>query len=138
MAGGCLFGCTNSAMGAEAAHVSENVIDAGNSCHVKRSHDCCSAAKPKPEKRVARNLKQLVSVPSFVPAPRGMMNECPLVVNSTAVTSKNSTQVPDPASEPVPALASFEKQTDYTDNTLVVSFLPNRGPTHLRCCVFLI
>ena len=138
MAGGCLFGCANSAMGAEAAHVSENVIDPGNSCHAKRSHDCCSAAKPKPEKRVASNLKQLAGVPSFVPGPRGMMNECPLVVNSTAVTSKNSTQVPDPASEPVAALPSFEKQTDYTDNTPVVSFLPNRGPTHLRCCVFLI
>jgi hypothetical protein len=46
--------------------------------------------------------------------------------------------VPDPAREPVATLPSFEKQTEQTDNILVASFLPNRGPTHLRCCVFLI
>jgi hypothetical protein len=138
MAGGCLFGCANSAMGAEVAQVSENVVDAGNSCHAKRSHDCCTAVKPKAKKKVASNLKQLAGVPSFVPAPRGMMNECPLVVNSTAVTSKSSTHVPDPGRGPVAALPSFEKQAEHTDNTFVASFLPNRGPTHLRCCVFLI
>lgn len=139
MAGGCLFGCANNAMGAEVTQSSENVIDAGNSCHAKRSHDCCTASKPKPKKRVATNLRQqLVDVPSFVPSPRGMMNECPLVVNSTAVTSKSSTHVPDPGRGPVASLPSFEKQIEYTDNTLVAPFLPNRGPTHLRCCVFLI
>lgn len=138
MAGGCLFGCANSAMGAEVAPISEAVVDAGNSCHAKRSHDCCIAAKPKAKKHVAVSLKQLAGVPSFVPAPRGMMSECPLVVNSTAVTSKNSTHVPDPGRAPVAALPSFEKQAEITNNTHVASFLPNRGPTHLRCCVFLI
>jgi hypothetical protein len=139
MAGGCLFGCANSAMGAEVAQSSENVIDAGNSCHAKRSHDCCTAVKPKSKKRVASNLKQqLANVPSFVPSPRRMMNECPLVVNSTAVTSKNSTHVPDPGRGAIAALPNFEKQVEQTDNTLVAPFLPNRGPTHLLCCVFLI
>ena len=139
MAGGCLFGCANSASGAEVTQSSENVIDAGNSCHAKQSHDCCTAAKPKPKKRVASNLRQqLAGVPSFVPSPRGMMNECPLVVNSTAVTSKNSTHVPEPGRGPIAALPSFEKQIEHTDNTHVAPFLPNRGPTHLRCCVFLI
>ena len=132
MAGGCMLGCANGAMGAEVTQSSENVIDAGNSCHAKRSHDCCTAAKPKPAKQ------QLLGVPSFVPSPRGMMNECPLVVNSTAVTSKNSTHVPEPGRGPIAALPSFEKQIEHTDNTHVVPFLPNRGPTHLRCCVFLI
>jgi hypothetical protein len=140
MAGGCLFGCTNSAMGAEVTQGNANVIDAGSSCHAKRSHDCCTASKAAPKKkRVATNLRQqLAGVPSFVPSPRGMMNECPLVVNSTAVTSKNSTHVPDPGRGPVAALPSFEKQIEYTNNTPVVSFLPNRSPTHIRCCVFLI
>jgi len=138
MAGGCLFGCANNAIGAEVVQNTENVVDAGNSCHAKHSHDCCSASKPKPKKRVA-NLKQpLAGVPSFVPYSRGMMNECPLVVNSTAVTSKNSTHVPDPGRGPVTVLPSFEKQAEHTDDTLVASFVPNRGPTHLRCCVFLI
>src|SRR5215212_6946223 len=111
MAGGCLFGCANNAMGAEVAQSSENVIDAGNSCHAKRSHDCCTAAKPKPRKPVASNSKQQLAggMPSFIPLPRGMMNECPLVVSSTAVTSKNSTHLPDPGRGPVAALPSFEK-----------------------------
>lgn len=136
MAGGCMFGCANSTMGAEVAQSSENATDAANSCHAKRSHDCCAAAKQKTKKR---NLKQqLAAAPSFVPSPRGMMNECPLVVNSTAVISKSSAHVPDPGRGPIAALPSFEKQIAHADNTLVAPFLPDRGPTHLRCCVFLI
>ena len=139
MAGGCMFGCSNNAIGAEVSQDSSNVVEAGESCHAKRSHDCCTASKPKPKKRVATNLQQqLARVPSFVPAPRGMMKDCPLVVNSTAVTSKSSAHVPDPARGPVAALPNFEKQIEHVNNTLVVPFLPNRGPTHLRCCVFLI
>jgi hypothetical protein len=136
MAGGCLFGCTSNASGAEIPQAAANVIEPGNSCHAKRSHECCAAAKPKPKKRVASNLKQ--GEPFFVPSPRGMMNDCPLVVNSTAVTSKNSAYVADPGSGPVAALLSLEKQSEHTDHNLVGSFLLNRGPTHLRCCVFLI
>jgi len=113
MAGGCMFGCANSTM------ASESVMNAGHSCHGK-------------------HLQQLAGVPSFVPSPRGMMNECPLVVNSTAVTSKNSFHVPDPGRGPIAALPSFEKQIGHSDNTLVAPFLLDRGPTRLRCCVFLI
>ena len=139
MAGGCMFGCSGNAIGAEIAPASANVVEAGESCHAKRSHDCCTAAKPKPKKRVATNLQQqLAGVPSFVPTPRGMMKDCPLVVNSTAVTSKSNAHVPDPARGPVTALPSFEKQLEHANNTLVVPYLPNRGPTYLRCCVFLI
>jgi len=118
MAGGCMFGCASTAMSAEMAQRPENVIEAGMSCHAKHS--------------------PVAGMPSFVPSPHGMMNECPLVVNSTAVTSKNSTHVPDPGRDPAAALPSFEKQIAHTDNTLVAPFRPDRGPTHLRCCVFLI
>jgi len=139
MAGGCLFGCANTTMGAEVSHENQNSIVTTASCHAKHSHECCTPTKPKTRKHVASNLKQqLAGAPSFVPDPRGMMNECPLVVNSTAATSKNSTHVPDPARGAIAALPSFEKHTEYTDNVLVAVFLPNRGPTHLRCCVFLI
>ena len=139
MAGGCLFGCSNNASGAEVAQRSERAVETSNSCHAKRSHDCCAAAKPKPKKNVAGKPKQeLAGVPSLVPGPRGMMNECPLVVNSTAVISKSSAHVADPARGPVTNLPGFEKQIEEADNSLVVEFLPNRGPTHLRCCVFLI
>jgi len=134
MAGGCLFGCS-SAM----ATVSETVsaaVQSAESCHAKRSHDCCST--PKPKQRVASNSRLLEGVATFIPAPLGMMKDCPLIVGSTAATSKNSTHVPDPGRASVAALPTFERKTEPADNTLVHSFLPNRGPTHLRCCVFLI
>lgn len=136
MAGGCLFGCSNSAI---AAGVDDWVptVEAGESCHaVQQSHHCCAAKKAK--KKVVRNVRQPVGLPSFVPGPRDLMTDCPLAVNATAATSKSSTHVPDPGRIPAAVLPSFEKQTTPVDNVEVVSFLPNRGPTHLRCCVFLI
>jgi len=91
MAGGCLFGCANTTMGAEVKRESHSAIEAAPSCHAHRSHDG-NAAKP------PNNFEQqLASVPSFVPDPSGTMAECPLVVSSTAATSKNSTHLPDPA-----------------------------------------
>jgi hypothetical protein len=133
MAGGCLFGCSNTTLAAES---STNTIEAGESCHAAHSHHCCATQKPK--KQTAVKVKQPEGVASFAPAPRGMMKDCPLAVNATAATSKNSTHVPDPGRVSVAVLPRFEKQTQLADNTLVVPFLPNRGSTHLRCCVFLI
>ncbi|HEY6231384.1 MAG TPA: hypothetical protein VIW64_08970 [Pyrinomonadaceae bacterium] len=132
MAGGCLFGCSNSAMAAD----SPPAVDAGESCHAVQSHHCCATKKAK--KQVVRNVKQPIGLPAFAPGPRELMLDCPLAVNATAATSKSSTHVPDPGRVPVAVLPSFEKQTVHADNVNVVSFLPNLGPTHLRCCVFLI
>ena len=122
MAGGCLLGCSGSAMGAsvELDHAAQAV--AVHNCHAARSHA----------------MRQPKGVPSFVPAPHGMLKDCPLVVNATAATSKNSSQLPDPGHTPVAALPLIEKKIEQANTSPVVSFLPNRGPTHLRCCVFLI
>jgi hypothetical protein len=70
----------------------------------------------------------------------GCMFGCANTAMGAGVTqsTKNSMHVPDPGRGPIAALPSFEKQIAPTDNTLVAPFLPNRGPTHLRCCVFLI
>jgi hypothetical protein len=122
MAGGCLFGCASGAMGAEPAR--ENSVQHGPSCHAKKQH----ASNPKLVERVAY----------FVPAPTGMMKDCPLGMNATAVISKSSTYTPEPDRAPVAALPSFEKQTLHTEHARVVPFLHNRGSTHLQCCVFLI
>jgi hypothetical protein len=134
IAGGCLFGCSG-AMGAEVESATA-AVQTAESCHAKQVHDCCATAKPK--KRIASNRKLLEGVAPFLLAPRGMMQDCPLVIGSTAATSKNSTHVPDPGRASVAALPSFERQTEHTGTTLVRPFLPDRGPTHLRCCVFLI
>ena len=136
MAGGCLFGCSNTAMASGVARDSVQTIETGDSCHAVQTHDCCAAKKPK--KQIVRKTKQPEGVTSFMPTPRGAMNDCPLVVNATAVTSKSSSHVPAPGRAPVPVLPRIEEQTQLADNTLVVPFLPDRGPTYLRCCVFLI
>ena len=117
MAGGCLFGCTTGAMGAEPAQETD-----GSSCHAMSSHG--SSHGPSHEA-------------SFVPIARGMMSDCPLGVNATAATSKSSAHVPEPGRVPVQALPDFEIQTE-TEYPRVVPFLHNRGSTHLQCCVFLI
>lgn len=144
MAGGCLFGCATGAMAAESAD--ETTVEAGASCHAMPSHECCdqtksksqSNSKPKPKKQSTSNLKLLEGVTSFIPAPRGMMKDCPLGVNATAATSKSSTYLPEPARGTVATLPAFEKQPLITEYHQVVPFLHNRGSTHLQCCVFLI
>ena len=137
MAGGCLFGCSSNVMAADAPDQSVVTIEAGDSCHSARAHDCCAAKKPK--RQTARKTKPpVVGTTSFTPASRGSMQDCPLVVNATAATAKNSTHVPDPARGHIAVLPQLEKQIQITANASVVQFLPDRGPTHLRCCVFLI
>ena len=143
MAGGCLFGCSNTTMAAEssAADTAVPTIEAGESCQAVRSgrsHSCCASQNPKPKKQTARKVMQPEGVTSFVPTPRGMTQDCPLVTNATAATSKNGTDVPDPGRGPVSALPLIEKTIVQSNTPIVSAYLPNRGPTHLRCCVFLI
>jgi len=125
MAGGCLFGCATGAMGAES--VQENAVEEGASCH--------ASTHKKPS---TNRLKLLEGMASFVPGPRGMMQDCPLGVNATAATSKSSASMPEPGRAPVQALPKFEKQTVKAEYVRVVPFLHNRGSTHIQCCVFLI
>jgi|SRR5215207_52233 len=121
MAGGCLFGCSNSALGAgpvaEGHHSSAQTIVAGASCHAA--------------KHAQRGL-------NVAPAPRGMMKDCPLAVSAGAATSKNSNHLPDPGRGPVSVLPVAENRTESSNSFVVIPYLPNRGPTYLRCCVFLI
>lgn len=124
MAGGCLFGCTGTAAAAEAKQEVQTVV-AAQSCHAKHANH----AKP---------AKQQTGAPSFTPTPSGMMKDCPLLTNATAATSKNNGHLPDPGRGPVSSLPLIEKTTVPPNTSLVVAYLPNRGPTHLRCCVFLI
>ena len=123
IAGGCLFGCTGTVAGAE--HKPQAAVE-GHSCHATQ------------QKNVAANSHhQPKGLPSFAPAPR-MNKDCPLAIGATAATSKSNGQVPDPGRGPVFALPLIEKTVVRSNTSHVVGFLPNRGPTHLRCCVFLI
>ena len=134
MAGGCLFGCST-AMGAESRGDVAQTIEAGASCHATApSHHCCAAKTPQKQVKIT----QPKGVPAFMPEPGGMMKDCPLAVNATAATSKSSAHVPEAERTAAASLPRFENQTEQPHNFFVISYLPNRGPTHLRCCVFLI
>ena len=134
MAGGCLFGCATGAMGAEPSH--ENAVEHGTGCHAMPSHHSLEASKPKKNLTSSRKLVEVVAY--VIPGPSEMMKDCPLGVNATAATSKNSTLLPESGRGPVTALPNFEKQSLQPEYERVVPFLHNRGSTHLHCCVFLI
>ena len=111
-------------------------VVAGESCHASHAHDCCAAKKPR--KQIAHSSQPPAAGPSFTQLPETMMKDCPLTVNATAAISKNSSHVGDPARGPLAVLPFIESTSEQSDTFLAAPVLPNRGPTYLRCCVFLI
>lgn len=148
MAGGCLFGCSNNEV--LAAEVSPDNSAAAavsdESCNRSRQHDCCTrpnAQKSKPQKTKApvarrQNQQSAATDTSALTALPHSMKDCPLMTNATAVTSKSNGSLPDPGHASVAVLPAIKTTTERTEFTPVQSYLPNRGPTYLRCCVFLI
>jgi hypothetical protein len=138
LAGGCLFGCGATAMAADVSSEAEQAAVEGESCHAPGSHDCC--AKPKPAKqtkvkvKVDLNLNEKLAGVSSLPR---RMGDCPLMIGATAVVSKSSVspELIAATTEPLPLAVIDDK---LTQRHVVDPFLPNRGPTYLRCCVFLI
>ena len=131
MAGGCLFGCSNmQAMGAETDDSSTTVVE-GDSCEPSASHSCCT----KPAKQPAKKASTRNEAPATAPSPRGMA-DCPLMVNTTAATSKSSGNMPEPGRTPAASLPRRENPIEQAELISTSSYRPNRGPTHLRCCVF--
>ena len=156
MAGGCLFGCSNGEV--MAAEVSSDANEAsavvsGESCDRTRQHDCCTrpnAQKPKAKKQAARRATETVTGIRATQANRlatsqsaltGLshgMKDCPLMTNATAVTAKSNGDLPDPSPSSIAVLPAIKNTSEQIQFTPLRSYLPNRGPTHLRCCVFLI
>jgi len=118
MAGGCLFTCSGSAMAAGLEHQareSSHLVAPGHSCHAMMSR----------------------RGPSLAPLPTEA-TDCPLAVNSVAATTKNSNHLPDSGRGPISALFVIENRVEQSNISATILYVPNRGPTHLRCCVFLI
>lgn len=143
MAGGCLFGCSNNEV--LAAEVSQDVSTAAvadESCNRSRKHDCCTRpnaqkTKTQKSKKIARQPVQATDSSALSALPHGM-KDCPLMTNATAVTSKSNGSLADPGHSSVAVLPAIKNTTEQAEFTPVRSYLPNRGPTYLRCCVFLI
>jgi hypothetical protein len=143
LAGGCLLGC-GSAMAAQ-GHGDESSQAAveGESCHTAQKHHCCS--KPKPAKQsapakhstIAFSLTQ--STLALASLPRDMMRDCPLAMNATAIAAKASTNSAESTQGTSAALPAGVCNSELSQKHHVIApLVPNRGPTYLRCCVFLI
>lgn len=139
MAGaGCLLGCSNEAhAGSLASAESTDTVVAEDSCASSHSHDCC--AKKKAHHSAAGNNQQTDPTESLFEADQSRMFEsCPMAVNASAVVSKSRAKI---------SQASVAKTIEAPLPSMVVTTasrsvdrpsVPNRGPTYLRCCVFLI
>lgn len=147
MAGGCLLGCGNSqAMAAEVTATTTSATSE-DSCEVTRSHGCCTkpgktVTSRTPKKAATTRTPNVATRTHFAQeklaaVPHGM-KDCPLMMNATAITAKSSGNLPEPGRVSVAVPLSFESANNQTQVTIGASYLPNRGPTHLRCCVFLI
>lgn len=146
LAGGCLFGCSKMAMASPSSNGEAAAVE-GDSCHSEKAHDCCSkqkAAKQSsvPEVQTEALLNQtqgfqgLMSLASF---PHGSASDCHLAINSTAITStKSNSNSPAPAYASNASLPLAENDGEIPQKQIVAPLRPNRGPTYLRCCVFLI
>lgn len=136
LAGGCLFGCGNTAMAAQlSSEVNQPAVE-GEGCHARHSHDCCAKPKPARQSKVKVNPNQQLAGASSLP--RGSLSDCPLMIGATAVVSKTSSNSPEFVGAATAALTRPVSYGELPQRHIVDPFLPNRGPTYLRCCVFLI
>jgi len=138
MAGaGCLFACSNgeviSSTQTSAATAQSEVVVAGGSCASMRSHDCCATRKTEAQKTRSES-----ALPSLASLPRGMMEDCPFTAHTTAEVSKAGSDMSDVGLVRETCTSQVLTSKSLT-NSEIVSLVPsNRGPTYLRCCVFLI
>ena len=135
LAGGCLLGCSNMAMAAVQSGDKQAAVEA-ESCHSAQEHHCCSKAKP--AKQSAIDPKLTEALLALASVPRGLMSDCPLAMSATAIAAKASSTAPDADQTTTAALPLLAGNRESRQKHFVTPLVPNRGPTYLRCCVFLI
>jgi len=135
LAGGCLLGCGNMAMAAAEISREQAAVEAP-SCHSAQEHHCCS--KPQPSKQSTIDPKQTESLLALTTVPRSSMTDCPLAMSATAITAKVNSNSPesDQTAKTDPPLTTSSRELRQLH--FAVPLVPNRGPTYLRHCVFLI
>jgi hypothetical protein len=124
LAGGCLLGCGNTVMAADLASEAEQ----HESCH----------AKPKQAKQREVTSTLNATFAGVSSLPRAGITECPLIIGATAAVSKSSSNSPDLVGGTNAPLMLAVLNGELPQRHIVDPILPNRGPTYLRCCVFLI
>ena len=134
LAGGCLLGCGSMAMAAQRGE-DQTAVEA-ESCQSAQEHHCCSKAKPAKQNTIDPKLTE--SLLALATLPRGPMGDCPLAMGATAIAAKASSNSPDSDQTTNAALPLTAGNRERHQKHFAVPLVPNRGPTYLRCCVFLI
>src|SRR5512145_3119809 len=92
MAGaGCMWGCSNmtaSAQSQSPPSQDQTTVVASASCHAK-THDCCAKGEPK-QSSASNDEVALFTLLSSLP--QGMMEDCPLAIRASAVSTSKSTE----------------------------------------------
>jgi hypothetical protein len=136
LAGGCLMSCGTMATAAQRGE-DQAAVEA-DSCQAAQEHHCCSKAKPV-KQTAAIDPKVTESLLALATLPRAPMGDCPLAMSAaTAIAAKassNSADSDQTTNAPVPLTAG---NRELRQKHFAVPLVPNRGPTYLRCCVFLI
>jgi hypothetical protein len=133
----CIWGCNNNALAAAAREHQQTARSLnGRSCHSSESstHHCCSG---KSSKEVASNA-QSANLGGLEASTEALMNEYPLAVIATAVVFKAKTHSADTTQTSVVNLPGVDKDVHPQRFHFAPIQAFTRGPTYLRCCVFLI
>jgi hypothetical protein len=136
LAGGCLLGCGSMAMAAQKVDDSSQAAAEDESCPRAQTHHCCS--KPKPAKQSTSTIHpKLTTFLALASFPHDMMRDCPLAMNGTAIAGK-ATSSPESTQGANAQLPLTTGNGAIPQKHVIATLVPNRGPTYLRCCVFLI
>ena len=138
MAGaGCLLGCSNAVSAApELSKDEPNTVVAKDSCAAKKSHDCCAKRAKQEATQNIQQTKQLLF--TEIKARPETPKDCPMATGASAVVSKAKGDGPDESlARELPMVVPHELNR-FSKSRSSASLLLNRGPTYLRCCVFLI
>ncbi|HSE34138.1 MAG TPA: hypothetical protein VLA93_21370 [Pyrinomonadaceae bacterium] len=139
MAGaGCLLGCSNETHASPSGPIDpvETVV-AEDSC-ASSSHDCCARKKAQATTPADSPDHDVINASQVRPTRSSTMESCPMAVSASAIVSKarpetskacvaRTIEAPLPSTTVVSNLRATERLSLY-----------NRGPTYLRCCVFLL
>lgn len=145
MAGaGCLLGCSketqaSSLTGTRSSGTSSaETVVAEDSCQSAGSSDCCAKKAHKQTQPLNTGDKTPTDKLQLGPVPTPISEDCPMAISAAAIVSK----VRSDTSLPVltrPLRAPFlHEASGPVDAAFNQPNLFNRGPTYLRCCVFLI
>ena len=129
---GCLLGCEMGVVSAAAAE-EQTATTQGDSCPAFSGHDCCHKA----DKADKTDKGDDSSTVRRIPGQTTRSNCCPL--SGQSADSARKVSLKDAPLVATSGLPTFTPHS-HTPARLIPhrSQLPDRGSTHLRCCVFLI